>query len=272
MVWLTSLPAWALVVGCVGLALLAAAASRIALKAFIPLPERDSAFTIAAAIMTAIAAAFAVLMALTVANGANYLASAQGIVNSEAADASRLAWASTSAGVDSQGIQQALLAYLKATRTYEWHGPNAASGTDAATVDAIAHLEHVVRGQASRSILGTPASTELLSSVDAMTSDRRARLAVASHELPGLYVGTLALTGLALIVNAEVIALRGNRRTARTGLRVTHNRRPQPGITVRHWVSIARSDRGQRAANRLGHTKSADRLLSPVIIFTCNWP
>jgi hypothetical protein len=149
-----------------------------------------------------------------VANGANYLASAQGIVNSEAADASRLAWASTSAGVDSQGVQQALLAYLKATRTYEWHGPNAASGTDAATVDAIAHLEHVVREQASRSILGTPTSTELLSSLDAITSDRRARLAVASHELPGLYVVTLALAGLALIVNADVIGLRGNRRTA----------------------------------------------------------
>jgi hypothetical protein len=214
MVWLTSLPAWALVVGCVGLALLAAVASRIGLKAFIPVPERDSAFTIAAAIMTAIAAAFAVLMALTVANGANYLASAQGIVNSEAADASRLAWASTSAGVDSGAIQQALQAYLEATRKYEWHGANAANGTDSATVDAIAHLEHVVRAQASRSVLGTPASTELLSSLDAITSDRRARLAVASHELPGLYVVTLALTGLALIVNAEVIALRGNRRTA----------------------------------------------------------
>ncbi len=189
-------------------------ASRVALKAFIPVAERDDAFTIAAAIMTAIAAGFAVLMALTVANSANYLASAQGIVNSEAADASRLAWASTSAGVDSEQIQQALIAYLEAARRYEWHGPNAASGADPATVDAIAHLEHVVRAQASRSVLGTPASTELLSSLDAITSDRRARLAVASHELPGLYVVTLAVTGLALIVNANIIALRGSRRSA----------------------------------------------------------
>jgi Protein of unknown function (DUF4239) len=214
MVWLTSLPVWVLVVGCVGAAVLIAIASRVALRAFIPASERDAAFTVAGAVMTAIAAVFAVMTALTVANAATYLVSAQTIVNTEAADASRLAWAATSSGVDTAPIHAALLTYLQSTRAYEWHGANAANGTDPSTEDAIAKLEATVRSQASRASLGTPTSTELLSSLDAVTSDRRARLAAASHELPGLYVITLAASGIALIVNANVIALRGARRSA----------------------------------------------------------
>ena len=46
-------------------------------------------------------------------------------------------------------------------------------------------------------------------SLDALTSDRRARLAAASHQLPVLYVAVLVLTGMALIVNATVLTLRG---------------------------------------------------------------
>jgi hypothetical protein len=214
MVWLTSLPAWALVVFCLGVAGVAAIGSRLALRAFIPADQFEMAYSIAAPIMTALAAGFSVLMALTVANAATYLTTAQSIVNSEAADASRLAWAATSPGVDAAPVQQALLTYLESTRAHEWHGANAGSGADPATVQAIARLENVVRVQASRKVLGTPASTELLASLDAVTSDRRARLAVGSHELPGLYAVTLAITGLALVVNASVIALRGHRRAA----------------------------------------------------------
>ena len=164
--------------------------------------------------MTAIAAAFAVLIALTVVSAAGYLITAQGIVNSEASDSSRLAWAATSPGVDSAAVQTALLRYLEATRTHEWHGPNAAEGVDPATVNAIAKLERVVRAQAARAVLGTPASNELLTTLDAVTSDRRARLAAASHELPGFYVVTLAVAGAAMIVNAMVLTLRGTKRTA----------------------------------------------------------
>ena len=134
MVWLTSLPAWALVVFCVGLSVLAAIGSRLALRAFIPADQFEMAYSIAAPIMTALAAGFAVLMALTVANGDACLSSAQSIVSSEAADASRLAWASTTPGVDSVTVQQALLGYLEATRAHEWHGATAGSGADPATV------------------------------------------------------------------------------------------------------------------------------------------
>jgi hypothetical protein len=135
-------------------------------------------------------------------------------VSNETADASRLAWAATSHGVNSAPIQSALLGYLQASRTYEWHGTNAAEGDDPATAHAIASLENAVRNQAARATLGTPASTELLASLDALTNDRRARLAAASHQLPVLYVAVLVLTGAALIVNAATLTLRSGWRSA----------------------------------------------------------
>jgi hypothetical protein len=214
MIWLTSLPAAVLVVAGLAFALLAAIGGRLAMRALIPAEQRDAAYGIAAPLMPALGALFAILMALTLASEASFLASAQGIVSNEAADASRLAWATTSPGVNPVPIQSALLHYLRATRAYEWRGNNASSGDDPATADALATLEDAVRAQAARPALGTPASTELLASVDALTNDRRDRLAAASHELPVLYVVVLILSGLALIVNATVLTLRGGWRTA----------------------------------------------------------
>ena len=135
-------------------------------------------------------------------------------MSNEAADASRLAWAAVSPGVNSAPIQSSLLGYLRATRAYEWHGNSAAEGDDPATAHAIASLEKAVRTQAARPALGTPASTELLASLDALINDRWARLAAASHQLPVLYVAVLLLTGAALIVNAATLTLRSGRRSA----------------------------------------------------------
>jgi hypothetical protein len=212
--WLTSLPAGVLVAGGLAVALLVAAGARLALRALIPATDRDAAHAVAAPLMPALGALYAVLVALTLASEAGFLASAQGIVASEAADASRLAWAATSPRVNPAPIQSALLSYLRATRAYEWHGDNAAAGGDPATAHAIAELEQAVRAQAARPVLGTPTSTELLASVDALTNDRRARLAAASHQLPVLYEIVLALSGAALIVNATVLTLRGGLRPA----------------------------------------------------------
>ena len=118
--------------------------------------------------MPALRAIFALLMGLTLASEAGFLASAQGIVSSEAGDASRLAWAATSPGVATAPIQSALLDYLEATRSNEWSGGAAANGEDPATVHALANLENTVRAQAARTAIGTPAS--------------RDRLAAASHQ------------------------------------------------------------------------------------------
>src|SRR2546429_4338362 len=214
MTWLASLPAAVLVISGLVLALLAAVGGRVAVRALIPAAEWEGAHTIAAPLMPALGAIFALLMGLTLASEAGFLASAQGIVSSEAADASRLAWAATSPGVDSEPIQSALLGYLLAARAHEWNGSNAANGDDPATTHAIASLENAVRTQAARPTHGTPASTELLASLDALTSDRRARLAAASRQLPAPYVAVLLITGAALIVNTTALTLRSGRRAA----------------------------------------------------------
>jgi hypothetical protein len=214
MTWLTSLPAAVLVISGLVLALLAATGGRLAVRALVPAADREGAHAIAAPLMPALGAIFALLMGLTLASEVGFLASAQGIVSSEAADASRLAWAATNPGVDSEPIQSALLGYLQAVRAHEWNGSTAATGDDPATTHAIASLENAVRTQAARPALGTPASTELLASLDALTSDRRTRLAAASRELPALFVAVLLLTGVALIVNAAALTLRSGRRAA----------------------------------------------------------
>ncbi|HEY6310152.1 MAG TPA: hypothetical protein VIY52_05025, partial [Streptosporangiaceae bacterium] len=85
MILLTSLPAAVLIVGGLGFALLVAIGSRRAVRALIPAAERESAYTIAAPLMPALGAMFAILMALSLASEASFLASAQGIVSNEAA-------------------------------------------------------------------------------------------------------------------------------------------------------------------------------------------
>ena len=78
---------------------------------------------------------------------------------------------------------------------------------------AIASLERVVRAEAARTELGTPASTELLVSLDAVTGGRRERVAAASREIPVLYVITLVVGGVALVANAGALGVRGGPRT-----------------------------------------------------------
>ena len=167
--WLTSLPVGLLVVGWVGFMLLIAFASRLAIRTIVPADEHDDVQRVAAPLMPALGAAFGVLIGLTLASEAGYLKSAQDVVADEAAAASRLAWAATSPGVQSQPIHDALGEYLLATRTGEWRGAGAEEG-DPRVAEAIASLEQVVRAEAARSELGTPASTELLASLDAVTS------------------------------------------------------------------------------------------------------
>src|SRR5256885_3585018 len=174
MTWLTSLPAAVLVISGLVFALLVVVGGRLAVRALIPAADREGAHAIAAPLMPALGALFALLMALTLASEAGFLASAQGIVGNEAADASRLAWAATTPGVDSPSIHSALLDYLQATRAHEWRGRNAAEGADPATARALARLEDVVRTEAGHPGPGTPTRTELLASLDALTHDRRA--------------------------------------------------------------------------------------------------
>jgi len=163
--------------------------------------------------MPALGAAFGVLIALTLVGEAGYLKSAQDIVADEAASSSRLAWAATSPGVDTAPIHAALADYLRATRATEWRGDAAARGTPA-VAEALAALEEAVRTEAARPGLGTPASTELLASLDTVTSERRQRIAAASRQIPVLFVVTLVAGGAALVANAGALTFRSSLRAS----------------------------------------------------------
>ena len=210
--WLTSLPTWLLVVGSLALAVVVAVAGRVVVRAVVPAAEYDGVHGVASPLMPALGAIFAVMTALTLAGEASYLRSAQDLVSGEAEAASRLAWAATSPGVHSEPIHDALVDYLRVTRATEWREDSAAEGDPEAMV-AISTLERVVRAEAARTELGTPASTELLTSLDALTSGRRARTAAASRQIPALYVLTLVASGVALTANAGALAFRTSLRT-----------------------------------------------------------
>jgi len=214
MTWLASLPVALLVTISLVVAFAVVAISRVATRALVPPEERDHVQSIAAPLMPALGATFAVLMAMTLVSEAGYLRTAQDLVSTEAAQASRLAWAATSPGVDTPTIQHALAGYLRATRAHEWRGGPGAERAAPATALALARLERVVRAEASRPGLGTPTSTELLTSLDAVTTTRRERLAAASHEIPALYVFTLIASGAALIANAGALTCRSRLRTS----------------------------------------------------------
>jgi hypothetical protein len=212
--WLTSLPAVVLVVGGLLLAFLVAAGARIGVRVLVPVGERDRVPQIVTPLMPTLGAAFAIFAALSLASEAGYLRAAEGLVSDEAAAASRLAWAATSPQVHTEPIHAALRDYLQTTRAREWNGAAAASGDDPATGRAIARLERSVRDEAARSELASPSGTELLVSLDGVTSSRRSRIAAASREVPTLYVVTLVASGLALIVNAGALVFRTSLRTA----------------------------------------------------------
>jgi hypothetical protein len=214
MVWLTSQSVWVLVLGCLALALLISWISRHLAFRFMPSDDRAEAHAIAAALTTAFAAAFVLLTALTLANEVTSLSNAQNIVSTEAADAAVLAWSSTNPGVETQQVQDVLRDYLVATRTYEWHGTAAANGDDPQTDSAIAVMEGVVRTQAAQPGISTPTSTELLTTMDGLTSQRRLRLAAAGHSIPDFYAVLVVVTGLALIVNTSIVSTRGGWRAA----------------------------------------------------------
>jgi len=214
MAWLTSVPPGLLVAGWLAVALIVAAAGRVAIRALVSPGDRDQVPAIAAPLMPALGAVFAVLMALTLASEAGYLHSAQDIVSTEAEAATRLAWAATTPGVRTSAIHTALLTYVRAVRAHEWHGDAAAAGNDPAVTDSIGALEHAVRAEAANPALGTPASTELLAALDGITTSRRARISGASRQIPVLYVTTLVVSGVALIANASALTIRASVRTS----------------------------------------------------------
>src|SRR5262245_47322435 len=121
MTTLVSLPVWALVLGSLGVGALVAIGARWGLRRILR-GEQSGVAAVAGPLMPALGAVFALLAALSLSSEATALRTADQGVAKEAAAASRLAWASTTPGVDADAVQQSLLAFLRSTRSEEWSG------------------------------------------------------------------------------------------------------------------------------------------------------
>ena len=207
---LASLPLWALTAICLVICGAWAVLTRRFMRRGLTEAERTRAAIIAGPLMPALGAAFALLAALSLAGTASELRATEDQVSEEAAQASRLAWSTTGPGMDTAGLQAALVAYLQSTRDSEWSSPD--EGGDQETLGFLAELERRTRESASASDITTAHATELLSSLDGMTLARRQRLASSHHDLPGFYIAVVALAGLALVANASALTLNDTRR------------------------------------------------------------
>ncbi|WP_421118706.1 hypothetical protein ACE2AJ_15255 [Aquihabitans daechungensis] len=171
-----------------------------------------AASPIASPLMPALGAVFALLAATTIGAEASQFRSAGDDVSAEAAAASRLAWASTTPGVDTDAISDDLAAYLRATRSTEWHDGDRDGSPE--TIAALTKLERTVRAESVSTTLGSAQAGELLTSLDALTSLRRQRLAHATNQLPEGYLIVVLASGLALVANSAALAVAQRRRVA----------------------------------------------------------
>lgn len=172
----------------------------------------EAAHPVAAPLMPALGAVFALLAATTIGAEASLYRSAGDDVSAEAAAASRLAWASTSPGVDSDVIQRELTTYLRVTRATEWRDGDEDGSPEA--MAALARLERTVRDEAASKDLGSAQAGELLTSMDSLSSLRRQRLAHATNELPQGYLLVVLASGLALVANSAALAVNHRGRVA----------------------------------------------------------
>ena len=174
--------------------------------------DRASAASVAGPLMPALGAVFALLTATSLAAEAGQFRSAEDNVSAEAAAASRLGWASTSPGIDSETIQADLAVYLTSTRAREWKGGD--RDGDPQTMQALGELERTVRSEAAGKTIGSAQAGELLGSLDSLTSLRRQRLATGANELPELYLLVVLLSGLALVADSAALAITHRARLA----------------------------------------------------------
>lgn len=208
---LVSFPAWVVVLASLVLGGLVAIGARFALRRWVA-DDSSGVAAVAGPLMPALGAVFALLAALALSNEAAALRAADQDVAAEAAAASRLAWSSTTPGVDTEPVQQALRDYLHSTRAEEWEGTDGIG--DPATMRALTELERTVRSEAAGSEVGSAQAGEMLGALDTLTSMRRERLATSAHDLPALYLAVVVASGLALIINAAALAIDRSHRIA----------------------------------------------------------
>lgn len=209
---LFSAPAWLCLL--VTLVVLASVAEGVRLVAgrVMGVGIRERLPVVTGPLTAALATLFTVMAAFTISTEAGYLRAAQVSATAEATMAGRLAWASTTPGVDGAPVRAQLAEYLRATVEREWGGTFEHDPPDPVVAAALGRLERSVRAQAVTQGLPSAVSSEMLGALDALVGARRERIGEASMSTPVGYLVVVAAAGLALVANVALLSTHLGRR------------------------------------------------------------
>jgi len=213
MIFLTGLPWWILFpiallfVGCI--AILARVASTRLLK-----DHASQSSTNAGPLMPTLGVLFALLSSFAIAAQWTNQSAAESVVSRMSTSSARLAWASTAPGASTIKIQDALAADLAATAGNGWDQLQTGDNILFNESPSYRELQQTVRDSVYSATMSVPASTELLSAVDEVGASRHELADAANRGLPTLLLVVLALSGIALTVNAITLTVASHRRAA----------------------------------------------------------
>lgn len=204
--------AWLLVIGSLVLFALIAFVTRVLGERLLDADRRSRSRDILGPLTPALAALFSVMAAFTIANEAGYLRTAENVVSAEGSAASRLAWATTSPGVDGAPIRAALTGFLETAVRVDWSGRSEALRTPPAVARSLQRLEGVTRRAATAPGVSSAVASELLTAVDGLSTARRDVVAESTRSIPIGYLLVLGITGAALVANVALLSLTASRR------------------------------------------------------------
>ena len=215
MIWLSSLPGWAMVALCVGGAIAYALIVVTILHRVLRDDGRERSGLTAAAYMTVLGSLFAILTAFLINTEYSTYRQASNEVGTEVAAAGELAYASASLPpADTALVQDALHAYLVVSATREWpHLEVDPYGPSPATTVA-SNLSQTVFSYGPRTYVNPSSVDAMQSAVATLSEARRQRIVLATQVLPLPLFVLSVLTGAALILGALLVALRSGPRYA----------------------------------------------------------
>jgi Protein of unknown function (DUF4239) len=182
------------------------AAAYLVLDTVIDAQDQADLGTIAAPLMGALGALFAFLTAFVITIHWGQHREIEHTVAMEADACVRLAWITQSPGCDGATIRRSLAAYVHSLLNDEW--PALESGADCeATHDRMSELQYLVRGIAAETDVPASVSNDLTTAADAIAVTRAERLNAAARDLPTPLFLLAFLSGVALALNATVLAL-----------------------------------------------------------------
>ena len=166
---------------------------------------------IAGSLMGALGALFAFLTAFAITTEWGQHREAENTIGMEADACLRLAWISGSPGCDGIAIRRDLAAYVRSVLDEEW--PALARSGDGCEVthDRMSALQYRVRHIAAEPDVPGSVSADLTTAADAIAVTRSNRLNAAARDLATPLFLLAFLSGVALALNAVVLALHVDR-------------------------------------------------------------